>query len=70
MLIILQLLIEKQAIQIAINSGSMTVDGVIKRKKDFVFGEDDLRQETRSNDYHSRKISNYLFWNTYAKGLW
>ena len=34
----------KQAVQIAINSGSMTVDGVIKGKR-FRFWEDDLRQE-------------------------
>lgn len=34
----------KQAIQIAINTGSMTVDGIIKGKR-FRFWEDDLREE-------------------------
>lgn len=58
----------KQAIQIAINSGSMTVDGVIKRKR-FRFWEDDLRQEPdQTIIIHGKTKDKYLsFWNTYER---
>lgn len=58
----------KQAIQVAINSGSMTVDGVIKRKR-FRFWEDDLRQEPNQTIiiHGKTKSQSISFWNTYER---
>lgn len=58
----------KQAIQVAINHGSMTVDGIIKGKR-FRFWEDELRQEPDQTIiiYGKTKDKYLSFWNTYER---
>ncbi len=58
----------KQAIRIAINTGSMTVDGIIKRKE-FRFWEDDLRKEPdQTVIIHGKtKDKSLSFWNAYER---
>ncbi|MBQ8688255.1 MAG: hypothetical protein IJ512_06875 [Ruminococcus sp.] len=58
----------RQAIRIAINTGSMTVDGIIKRKE-FRFWEDDLRKEPNQTIIiHGKTKDRHLsVWNAYER---